>query len=239
MLKPNSTDVLGQLAYDVLHDLNAEDIVVHSDLCDPDILPQSILFRDENLLFELEELALELCKGKVIDIGSGTGCLSKILKNKGFEVKGIDTSQGLVDYQLELGLDAECMNFFELQGEEKFDTVLMMMNGIGIVGTVKMLTDFFKKLDQILNPNGIAVIDSSDIAYMYENEDGSIDINLNQEYYGEMKYQMQYKENFGEWFDWLYIDFETLSNFAEQNGFTASMIFEDNNDQYLAELKRK
>lgn len=239
MIKPESSDVLGLLAFDVFHENAPEDVVVHSDLCDPDILPLDILSRNENMLFKVEEKALPLCTGRVLDVGSGTGCLSNILKNKGFEVLSIDTSQGLVDYQNEVGLNAEKIDFFELSGDEKYDTILMMMNGIGIVGTMNRLKEFFDQLDKVLEEKGKALVDSSDIAYMFENEDGSIDINLNQAYYGEMKYQMQYKENFGEWFDWLYIDFKTLSTFAEQYGFIATMIFEDENDHYLTEIKRK
>ncbi|MCB0478890.1 MAG: methyltransferase domain-containing protein [Crocinitomicaceae bacterium] len=238
MVKPDNLDVLGQLAYDVLNDLDFDDIVVHSDLCNPDILPKETLFRPEFMLFEVEEVALKHLNGRVLDVGSGFGSISQIVKSKGFEVEGIDTSQGAVDYQEEIGLKAKCVDFFEFEGEN-YDTILMMMNGIGIVGTMRRMPEFFQKLDQLLSPNGKALIDSSDIAYLYENEDGSIYVNLDQDYYGEMKYQMQYKENYGEWFDWLYIDFETLSKLADENGFTATQLFEDNNNHYLAELKRK
>lgn len=238
MLKPSSRDILGQLAFDYFNDLNPEDIVVHSDLCDPDILPLDILFRTEDQLFPVEKVALPLCEGSILDVGSGTGSLMQILKSKGKKIQGIDTSQGLIDYQIEKGLESIKVDFFDFESVEKFDTILMMMNGIGIVGTLSELPNFFKKLDEILAEEGKALIDSSDIAYMYENEDGSISINLNQSYYGEMKYQMQYKENFGEWFDWLYIDFETLSNLAKQYGFQAKIVFEDENDHYLAELKK-
>lgn len=238
MIKPEPLDVLGQLAYDVLNDQDPEDVVVHSDLCEPDLLPKEILFRNETLLFEVEEKALEHVEGKVLDVGSGTGCLLLLLQSKGFEVSGIDTSHGLVDYQQEMGLNARCIDFFELE-EEHYDTLFFMMNGIGIVGMLRKMPEFFRKIDQLMTEGGKALVDSSDIAYMYENEDGSISINLNQDYYGEMKYQMQYKENFGEWFDWLYLDFETLSKLADENGFRAHKLFEDNNHRYLAEIKRK
>ncbi|MEZ4938224.1 MAG: class I SAM-dependent methyltransferase [Crocinitomicaceae bacterium] len=238
MLKPSNLDVLGQLAYDVFNELEYDDIVVHSDLCNPDILPKETLFRNEYMLFEVEEEALKHLEGRILDVGSGFGSISQIAISKGYKVLGVDTSQGAVDYQIEIGLDAKCIDFFEFQGDQ-FDTVLMMMNGIGIVGTMRRMPDFFEKLMEVLSPNGKALIDSSDIAYLYENEDGSMYVNLDQDYYGEMKYQMQYKDNFGEWFDWLYIDFETLSKLADENGFTATKLFEDNNYHYLAELKRK
>ena len=236
MEKPDDLDIIGQLCYDQDQENETDDIIVHSDICEPDILPKSILFRSDNYLFEVEEKAIPLCKGRILDVGAGTGCLSQILIDKGLHVESIDTSQGAVDYMNKNGLIASKQDFFEMEKDE-FDTIFMMMNGIGIVGTLSNLPSFFNQCKELLTPNGKVLLDSSDIAYMFENEDGSISINLNQNYYGEVKYQMQYKENFGPWFDWLYVDFETLSNLASQYGFKATKVFEDNNHHYLAELK--
>lgn len=236
MEKPDDLDIIGQLCYDRDQDNDMDDIIVHSDICEPDLLPRSILFRSDNYLFEAEEKAIPLCKGRVLDVGAGTGCLSQILIDKGLHVESIDTSQGAVDYMNKNGLIASKQDFFEMK-EDEFDTIFLMMNGIGIVGLLSNLPNFFAQCKKLLAPNGKVLLDSSDIAYMFENEDGSISINLNQNYYGEVKYQMQYKENFGPWFDWLYVDFETLSNLASQYGFQATKVFEDNNHHYLAELK--
>lgn len=238
MQKPNNLDVFGQLVYDYDLDKNPENIIVHSDICDPDTLPQSILFRDKDYLFEVEYKALPLCKGRILDVGSGTGCLSRILLEEGHYVESIDVSQGCVDYQNKTGLIAKCIDYFDLKNEQ-YDTILLMMNGIGIVGTLERLPIFFQQTKSLLAPKGKVLVDSSDISYLFEHEDGSISLNLNQNYYGEVKYQMQYKENFGDWFDWLYVDFETFSNLAQQNGFIAQKVFEDNNHHYLAELKLK
>lgn len=237
MLKPANSDIFGHLVYDRFKGDNPEDIIVHSDLCDPDSLPQTILFRDENNLFEIERVALNLCEGKVLDVGAGTGCLSYILARKGFEVDAIDLSQGCVDFIQSNEGKAFCVDFFDFD-QGGYDTLLFMMNGIGITGTLSQLPKFFSKSKELLNPGGKILLDSSDIAYMFENEDGSISINLNQEYYGEVKYQMQYKDKFGDWFDWLYIDFDTLAKLAEKFGFRAEKIAENNHHHFLAELKR-
>jgi hypothetical protein len=59
------------------------------------------------------------------------------------------------------------------------------------------------------------------------------------DYYGEIDYRMQYKQVRGEVFDWLYVDFQTLSFYAEANGFNAELVQEGEHYDYLACLKMK
>jgi cyclopropane fatty-acyl-phospholipid synthase-like methyltransferase len=134
------------------------------------------------------------------------------------------------------GIDARVVNFFDKTFDEKFDTILMAMNGIGIVGKIERLPEFFMRLKQILAPGGQVLLDSSDIRYVFENEDGSFDINLAGAYYGEIDYRMQYRGVKGEPFDWLYIDFETLSMYAEQYGFRCEKCLDGDHYDYLARL---
>jgi len=88
----------------------------------------------------------------------------------------------------------------------------------------------------LLNPGGQIILDSSDLMYLYEEEDGSYAINLNEEYYGEVMYQIEYNNIKGEPFQWLYIDFDNLSLYADQVGFSCEKIFENNHYNYLARL---
>ena len=136
----------------------------------------------------------------------------------------------------ERGVDARTVNFFDKTFDEKFDTILMAMNGIGIVGKVEQLGDFFIRVKQLLKPDGQLLLDSSDIRYVFENEDGSLDIDLAAGYYGELDYRMQYRGIKGEKFDWLYIDFETLSLYAEQCGFRCEKCLDGEHYDYLARL---
>ena len=120
--------------------------------------------------------------------------------------------------------------------DEKFDTILMLMNGTGIIGRLENMPAFFERLKSLLNENGSVLIDSSDLNYLYEEEDGSFMIDLAGEYYGLVDYQMKYKNILGEPFDWLYVDFETLSDYAEDNGFKAELVHEGEHYDYLARL---
>jgi hypothetical protein len=122
---------------------------------------------------------------------------------------------------------------------EKFDTILMLMNGTGIVGTLDNMPAFFERIGQLLADGGQVLVDSSDLIYLYENEDGSVDIDLNGRYYGEVDFQMQYKNMKGEGFDWLYVDFDTLAHYAAENGFAAELVAQGAHYDYLARLARR
>ena len=127
-------------------------------------------------------------------------------------------------------------DFFTLDGQ--FDTILMLMNGIGIVGTLERLPKFFKQIDKILAPGGQVLCDSSDISYVFETEDGIIELPDNMSYYGEHSFQMQYKDTIGEPFDWLYIDADTLKEKAVRNGYAVEVVAEGEHYDYLARITK-
>jgi hypothetical protein len=133
-----------------------------------------------------------------------------------------------------MGLNASRKNFFDLKGES-YDTILMMMNGIGIAGTLSNLDATLLHAKSLLKEGGKILCDSSDIKYLYEEEDGSLWIDLNTEYYGNFRFQMKYKKEIGPWFDWLYVDFDNLFQAAKRVGLKARKIY-DKNDHYLAEI---
>ena len=204
-----------------------------------DEIPVATLFRSFDEMPVQEQEALRLCRGRVLDVGAGSGCHSVELMGRGLDVVAIDISELSVEVMKERGIDARLVNFFDKTFDEKFDTVLMAMNGIGIVGKIERLPDFFMRVKQLLAPGGQLLLDSSDIRYVFENEDGSLDIDLAAGYYGELDYRMQYKGVKGEKFDWLYIDFDTLSMYAEQCGLVCEKCADGEHYDYLARLSVK
>ena len=204
-----------------------------------DEIPVETLFREFEEMPPQEQEAIRLCRGRVLDVGAGSGCHSLELMNRGMEVVAIDISELSVQVMKDCGIDARTVNFFDQTFDEKFDTILMAMNGIGIVGKIEKLPDFFMRVKQLLAPGGQLLLDSSDIRYVFENEDGSLDIDLAAGYYGELDYRMQYKGVKGEKFDWLYIDFDTLSMYAEQCGLVCEKCADGEHYDYLARLSVK
>ncbi len=206
---------------------------------DEDELPVATLFRKEDDMPMLEKQALSLCKGHVLDVGAGAGCHSLALQAKGMQVTAIDISPNSVEVMRQRGVKVALeSDLYDECFMGQYDTVLMLMNGSGIIGRLEGMSKFFHRMKQLLAPEGFILMDSSDLRYIFENEDGSLDIDLNDGYYGEMNYRMQYKGIKGEPFDWLYVDFSTLSYYAEQNGFVADLVAEGEHYDYLVRLMK-
>jgi SAM-dependent methyltransferase len=229
-------DPMGAAIYDFHRNGSADVLKVYSSDFDDDEIPVSDLFREYEDMPYIERVALDQAAGRVLDVGAGSGCHSLALAKAGKESVAIDISPLSVEVMRERGVDARLVNLYDESFAEKFDTVLMLMNGTGIIGTLENMDTFFTRIRQLLNPDGCVLIDSSDLRYLFEEEDGSLMIDLADDYYGLVDYQMHYKDVLGEPFDWLYVDFDTLAYYAEENGFMAEMVANGEHYDYLARL---
>ena len=243
-------DPMGAAILDFQKQGKAARLRVLSSMFEEDEMPVKHLFRSTREMPMLEQKALQLAKGRVLDIGAGAGCHALALQEKGLAVKAIDISPLSCEAMKLRGVkDAECINLFDLhlssgnhsgenqeQFESGFDTILLLMNGTGIAGKIENLPALFLRLKALLNPGGQILIDSSDLKYIYENEDGSFDINLNGAYYGEVDYQMIYKDVKGDRFDWLYVDFPLLKSIVETCGLHGELVEEGEHYDYLARI---
>ncbi|MBP6459151.1 MAG: class I SAM-dependent methyltransferase [Crocinitomicaceae bacterium] len=227
-------DPVGKAILDFAQTRKPDDIIVCSEICEDDIIPIEVLFRNEDEMPELEIIALNKCTGKILDVGAGAGSHASYLTNIGKDVTAIDISEGAVEFMTAHGIKSKNINFFDFKGE-KFDTILMLMNGIGIAGTLANLEKTLTHAKSLLNEGGKILCDSSDIKYLYEDEDGSLWVNLNQEYYGNFRFQMKYKKETGPWFDWLYVDFDSLFTAAKNVGLKCTRVYEQD-DNFLAEI---
>ena len=230
-------DPMGAAILDYQKSGRAGRLRVLSSMFEEDEMPVKHLFRKVEKMPMLEQKALQLTKGRVLDIGAGSGCHTLALQEKGLEVKAIDISPlSCKAMELRGVKDAECINLFDDHLETGFDTILLLMNGTGIAGKIENLPALFNRLKALLNKGGQILIDSSDLKYIYENEDGSFDINLNGAYYGEVDYQMIYKDIKGDSFDWLYVDFPLLKSIAESCGLQGELVAEGEHYDYLARI---
>ena len=231
-------DPMGTAIADYYKNKKASRLRVFSSQFDEDEIPVPLLFRSYDEMSELEQKALQLAKGRILDCGAGSGCHALALQNMDKDVMAIDISSLSVQVMQLRGIRNACaINLFDENFLEKFDTILMLMNGSGIIGKLDNMPLFFEKMKHLLKPDGCIYLDSSDLRYLFEDEDGSFLIDLADNYYGEIDYRMQYKQVKGDTFDWLYVDFQTLSYYASQNGFSAEMILEGDHYDYLACLK--
>lgn len=231
-------DAMGRAIAEYYKAGKADRLRVFSPMFEEDEIPLTILFRSYEAMPAIERKALDMASGRVLDVGAGSGCHSFVLQERGMDVTAIDISPLSVETMKERGLKKVLeQDFFTLEG--KYDTILMLMNGIGIVETLERLPEFFKQLDKILAPGGQVLCDSSDISYVFETEDGIIELPDGMSYYGEHSFRMQYKDTIGDPFGWLYIDADTLRQRAGRCGYAVEIVAEGGHYDYLARITKK
>lgn len=233
-------DVLGKALLDYHNGNYAEDITTFSSLDERDVLPLPYLFRTFDAMPDLEQQALLQCKGKILDVGCGAGSHSLYLQEKGFDVTALDISKGAVEVCKMRGVDNLVHSSILKYSGTKFDTLLLLMNGIGIVGRLEQLPNYLNHFKKLLNFEGNILLDSSDIIYMYDkDEDGGYWVPEHVDYYGEIEFIMEYKGLKSNPFHWLYLDYKTLENVAESNDFDCKIVSRGTHYDYLALLTLK
>ncbi|WP_406683356.1 methyltransferase domain-containing protein [Seonamhaeicola sp. MEBiC1930] len=228
-------DIFGKALLDYQNGNYTEDIITSTSISDEDILPLPYLFRNYSEMPKLEQKALQLAKGSILDVGCGTGSHSLYLEKKGLNVKAIDISRGAIHVAKQRGVtNAKAIDL--LDETERFDTILLLMNGTGIFQEIIQVSKNLKHLKNLLKPNGQILIDSSDIKYMFEDEDGGFWVDTNAEYYGELDYFISYKGEKETPLKWLYLDFNTLKLACKTVGLECELVMEGEHFDYLARL---
>lgn len=232
-------DLMGQAIWDFYHENSPENLLTETSISEIDDLPVDYLFRDYDQMNLVEKKALDLSHGKILDVGSGAGSHSLYLQNeRNLEVLALDISPKSIEVCQARGvkntLVADILNY----SGQKFDTILLLMNGTGIFQSLEKIDFYLEKLYALLEDQGQILIDSTDILYMYDrDEDGGVMVPANH-YYGEVDYFIHYKLDTEKPIKWLYLDFETLKRAVENNGFQIEKIVQEE-DSFLARLTKK
>lgn len=229
-------DPIGRAISDYLKYGKAPDIAVDTNYTEDEALPPGLFFRAENEMNQIDQAALNLCHGKILDVGAAAGCHSIVLQNRGLDVTALEKSALAAGVLKKRGVKKVVnRNVFDFN-ETGFDTVILLMNGSGIGGTLDGLKMLLLHLKNLISPDGQILMDSSDIGYLFEEEDGSVWVDLaNERYYGEMEYTLTYKEETAS-FKWLFVDFDTLESLAGSIGLKCEKITESVFYEYLARI---
>lgn len=231
-------DLFGKAIFDFQTNNSPEDLVTETSISEEDEMSVSYLFRSYDEMPKIEQKALQLAYGKVLDVGCGAGSHTLTLQNdRNLDVTAIDISEKAIETcELRGVKNTKVDNILSFEGE-KFDTILLLMNGTGIFGKLANCNTYLSKLKSLLNPGGQILIDSSDIIYMFdEDEDGGKWIPSDKDYYGELVFNLSYKGEKEIPFDWLYLDYNTLQNAAIANGLQCELVLEGEHYDYLAKL---
>ena len=233
-------DLFGKAILDFQTNNSPEDLITETNISEVDEMPIAYLFRSYDEMPKLEQKALQLAKGKILDVGCGAGSHSLTLQNdRNLDVTSIDISSNAIKACTLRGLKkAKTQDIMTLKNE-KFDTILLLMNGTGIFGTLKKTPSFLQKLKSLLNPGGQILIDSSDIIYMLDDDEDGEKWFTTDAYYGELTFTVSYKNETEDTFPWLYLDYNTLKNSAFANGLQCELIKEGEHYDYLARLSIK
>jgi len=231
-------DLFGRAILDYQTGNSPENLITETSISEEDEMSVAYLFRSFEEMPKLEQTALGMAKGRILDVGCGAGSHSLYLQNEvGLDVMAIDISGNAIEACGLRGIkDARVQDVMGMEGE-KFDTILLLMNGAGMCGRLKNIPKFLLRLKSLLNEGGQVLLDSSDIIYMFdEDEDGGKWIPSENEYYGEVVFNIGYKGEKEKPFDWMYIDYDTLENAAFDNGLKCELVLEGEHYDYLARL---
>lgn len=230
-------DLFGKAILDYQTNNSPENLITETTISEEDEMSVSYLFRTFNEMPIIEQKALQLAKGKTLDVGAGAGSHSLYLQNeRNLDITTLDISANAIKSCQLRGIKKTYVQDILTLEKEKFDTILLLMNGTGIFGTLENTPKFLQKLKSLLNPGGQILIDSSDIIYMFDqDEDGAYEVPANG-YYGELEFSIRYKGESEDSFPWLYLDYNTLQNTALDNGLQCELILEGEHYDYLARL---
>jgi len=213
-------------------------IVVYDDF-ERDEVPLSYFFRSPEQFPSLESRALDLCRGRVLDVGAGSGCHSLALQDRGLEVTAIEVLPDLVHILRERGVkDARLATWMDVDAG-RFDTVLMMMNGLGLAETLAGLRRLFRHARRLVGPGGQILADSTDVRVRMDREaagSGTLE-RPDGRYVGEIHFQLEFEGRKGPLFGQLYVDPGTLRRYALEASWGCEILLApDEYGNYLARL---
>lgn len=216
-------DLHGAALLDCYRGDRAATLVCHQDGARDDV-PAAFWLRDEPDL--LETMALNLCRGRVLDLGAGAGLHALELQRRGLEVTAIDISPACVAIMKDRGVcDARTADLFSFAGGP-FDTIVSLCNGLDKVGRLRDLPAFFDRMRTLLAPGGMLLADSFDVRVGASPERlANMAVKaLEGRYFGESDLRFEYRERVTDLFSVLHVDFDTLTAAAEKAGWESQWL---------------
>jgi SAM-dependent methyltransferase len=213
-------------------------LVIRTDLGTREEWPVSLFFRTADEFPPLEREALRHCGRRVIEVGAGAGPHALALQREGHEVLAVESLPEIAGLLAERGVEKVTIRPLDDIAARTADTVLMLMNGLGLAGTLEGLQHMLKSAARLLAPEGRIVADSTDPRHFLEIDEGEPAFGQDGRYGGEVQFQIEFDGAKGAPFPFLYVDAATLANHASKAGLTLSAAYPFESGTYLAILER-
>jgi len=228
---------LGHALADVHAGDRSATLRVRSDVWEDEVVPAIDYYRPLDVeLPVLERRALSRCRGRVLDAGAGAGRHALELQARGLDVVAVDVSPEAVAVMRDRGVrDARVTDVFDLV-DERFDTVLMLMHGLGIVGTLAHLDLFLRRVDELLTPDGQLLADSADLAVAVGRVAAATLADATS--HGEVEFQVTYRNLVGRPYPWLFVGPRVLADMAHRAGLACDVLARGAGGGYLARITR-
>ena len=191
----------------------------------------------------VEKKAMDLVKGKVLDVGCGAGRHSLYLQNRGFDVTGIDISPLAIEVCKLRGLKKtkvvpiEDLDF----APGSFDTVIMMGNNFGLFGNFKKAQRLLRKLHRMTSDDALIIADTRD-PYKTDNPAHIEYHKANKEkgrMGGQVRIRVRFKKYVGKWFDYLMVSKEEMRGILKNTEWKIGEFIDSEGAEYIAVIEKR
>ncbi|MFB6199370.1 MAG: class I SAM-dependent methyltransferase [Candidatus Nanohaloarchaea archaeon] len=176
---------------------------------------------DHDKLRDLEKEFLEYAKGKILDVGAGSGRICKIMEEKGHEAIGVEKSAGMVEIMRDRGFKVYQIDVNKELPDEQFDTAIMYGNGFGMPGKIENIESLLERLKEVMSEDAIIIAESNDYRKMKKDLDKEYQ-ERNRElgrYEGQRVWRHRVGNRVSPYFKWVQVSVPDMKKIAEKTGW--------------------
>jgi len=190
----------------------------------------------------IEQKAMQIVKGRVLDVGCGAGRHSLYLQEKGFDVLGIDISPLAINVCRLRGLKnckvvpIEAVNF----KPNSFDTIIMMGNNFGLFADFKRARRLLKRFCRMTSEDALIIASSRD-PYKTINPAHLEYHKLNKKrgrMSGQVRIRIRYEKYVGKWFDYLMVSRKEMEQILLDTGWKIKEFLDSEGPHYIAIIEK-
>jgi len=230
--EPNLTNpntLIAQAINDHLLNLEEKQIQVWLNQKKEEDYMASYFLRSREDMPKHEVLALSLAVGEILDIGAGAGAHTVELCNANKNVTALELNHDLAEI-IKNRCDAKVLaeDIFKWKAKVKYDTILLLMNGLGIAQTKEKVPELLEKVKHLLAIHGKAYVELTDYNFSTE-----YDHEITAE--NEVTFRLKYGSRFSEEMSWIYPSLTEVENHCHALSLRIKILYQED-ETLLLEL---